>query len=280
MKKEERTVYYDADFQIKLYEFKGITQKFNSHFHREYVIGFIEDGERNFYCNNRTSVLRAGDILLINPLDIHGCEQFGDRSLHYFSFNISCEVMKNIMVDLLNKDTLPHFRNNVVQSDGLWSLMYDFKYMVQHNHIGLEKEEVFILFLEKLINSYSEPIVFEVENDISERIEQVCDYLEKNFYRNIYLDDLCSLANVSKYYLLRSFTKIKGISPHKYLEVIRIEKAKKMLEKGVPIIDTALKTGFVDQSHFTNLFKSLIGLTPKVYQNMMKEAGADDVKRI
>jgi len=35
----------------------------------------------------------------------------------------------------------------------------------------------------------------------------------------------------------------------------------------------ALKTGFTDQSHFTNLFKSLIGLTPKSYQKVIKEAG-------
>lgn len=57
------------------------------------------------------------------------------------------------------------------------------------------------------------------------------------------------------------------------LETVRIEKSKKMLEEGMPIIDIALKTGFTDQSHFTNLFKSLIGLTPKSYQKVIKEAG-------
>lgn len=79
------------------------------------------------------------------------------------------------------------------------------------------------------------------------------------------------MAGLGKYHLLRTFTKVKGISPHKYLETIRIEKSKKLLEKGVPIVDIALYIGFTDQSHFTNLFKALIGLTPRPYQKNITE---------
>jgi len=57
-----------------------------------------------------------------------------------------------------------------------------------------------------------------------------------------------------------------------YLETIRIDKAKKMLEHGVLPIDVAFKTGFTDQSHFSNLFKKFIGLTPKQYMNIFKDA--------
>lgn len=72
---------------------------------------------------------------------------------------------------------------------------------------------------------------------------------------------------------------MKGISPHKYLETIRIEKSKKMLEEGTPIIDVALRIGFADQSHYTNLFKALIGLTPRSYQKMIKEVGSLEEKQ-
>jgi len=88
--------------------------------------------------------------------------------------------------------------------------------------------------------------------------------------KNITLNELSALTGLSKYYLLRSFTKQKGISPYSYLETIRISKAKKFLEQGIAPIDVALQTGFTDQSHFTNFFKKLIGLTPKQYMNIFR----------
>lgn len=89
--------------------------------------------------------------------------------------------------------------------------------------------------------------------------------------KSITLNDLSDLTGISKYYLLRSFTKQKGISPYCYLETIRIGNAKKLLEQQIAPIDVALQTGFTDQSHFTNFFKKLIGLTPKQYMNIFTE---------
>jgi len=99
----------------------------------------------------------------------------------------------------------------------------------------------------------------------------ICDFLEKNYMKRVTLDDLSNLTGLSKYYLLRSFTKQKGITPYSYLETIRIDKAKKLLEQGELPIDVALQTGFTDQSHFSNFFKKFIGLTPKQYMNIFKD---------
>lgn len=273
MKKEERSIYYDTDLQVEIYEFKGISQKFASHFHEGYVIGLIEAGEREFVCNNQKYTLVANDILLINPLETHGCEQFGDKDLHYFSINISKDTMKRIMFEITGKESYPHFNQSVIQQDDIICLLREFKELILNNHIDFKKEEVFLFLVEHLINTYAEPVTIKEEGKETERIEMICDYLGKNYFRNISLDELSLLAGLSKYYLLRIFTKEKGISPHKYLETIRIEKSKKMLEEGIPIIDIALQTGFTDQSHFSNLFKSLIGLTPKAYQVILKSYG-------
>lgn len=64
------------------------------------------------------------------------------------------------------------------------------------------------------------------------------------------------------------FTKTKGVTPYSYLENIRIGKAKKLLEQGMPPIEAALQTGFSDQSHFTNYFNRFIGLAPGVYREI------------
>ena len=76
------------------------------------------------------------------------------------------------------------------------------------------------------------------------------------------------LAGLDKYYLLRAFTRVKGITPYRYLENVRIARAKALLETGMPPVEAALSAGFADQSHFTKFFKCFIGLTPKQYQRI------------
>ncbi|WP_395027560.1 helix-turn-helix transcriptional regulator, partial [Robinsoniella sp.] len=67
------------------------------------------------------------------------------------------------------------------------------------------------------------------------------------------------------------FTRLRGITPYRYLETVRVNEAKKLLEQGIEPIEAAMQTGFVDQSHFSNFFKDFIGLTPKQYQNIFKD---------
>jgi transcriptional regulator GlxA family with amidase domain len=49
---------------------------------------------------------------------------------------------------------------------------------------------------------------------------------------------------------------------------IRINEAKKLLESGVSSAETAVRTGFSDQSHFTNFFNMFIGLPPGAYREI------------
>ena len=95
--------------------------------------------------------------------------------------------------------------------------------------------------------------------------------MEQHFADRIYLDQICRYAGLSKSTLLRVFTKSKGVTPYSYLENIRIGKAKKLLEQGVPPIEAAMQTGFSDQSHFTNYFNRFIGLAPGLYRDIFSE---------
>lgn len=172
MKKEERSIYYDIDLQVEVYEFKGIAQKFGNHFHEGYVIGIVEAGERDFVCNNKLYTLNAGDILLINPLESHGCEQFGDDDLHYFSFNISTDTMKRVMEEIDGKSSLPHFNENVIRLEEIESYLYDLRDMILSDHQDFKKEETFLFLMQRLINDYSEPITVEESEKAPEQIEK------------------------------------------------------------------------------------------------------------
>lgn len=268
MLNEVRTVCFDTELSIEAYNFKGIMQKFPNHFHDYYVIGFIENGKRYLSCKNKQYIIETGDLIVFNPGDIHTCEQIDDRTLDYRCINIKKDVMKKITFEITGKEYLPNFMEFVLFRNELTSSLKELHLMIMEEEKNLKKDELFLFIMEQLIREYSNPVSEMTIQEASAEIKTVCDYLENNYMENITLNQLSNLTGLSKYYLLHSFTKQKGISPYNYLQTIRIGKAKKMLEQGVAPIDVAFKTGFTDQSHFTNFFKKLIGLTPKQYMNI------------
>ncbi|MFL0253012.1 helix-turn-helix domain-containing protein [Clostridium neuense] len=268
MKNETRTVRFDIDLNIEAYTFKGIKQKFPNHFHEYYVIGFIENGRRYLSCKNKEYTIGTGDLILFNPNDNHTCTQIDNKTLDYRCINIQPQIMSKIVYEITGKECLPYFNQHIIfHSDSIFSLK-ELHLMIMKETKDFKKEEILFFLIKQLIEEYTEPALFIETSVPSTEIKTVCEFLEKNYTKNISLNTLSELTGLSKYYLLHSFTKQKGISPYNYLETIRINNAKKLLEKHVPPIDVALKTGFSDQSHFSNFFKKFIGLTPKQYMNI------------
>lgn len=271
MDKEIRTVKYDTELMMEAYHFQGIMQKFPNHFHEYYVIGFIENGQRHLTCKNMEYTIAPGDLLLFNPRDSHTCEQIDGKTLDYRCINVQPEIMRKAVLEITGENYLPYFTSQVVFHSELVTQLKELHLMIMQEEKDFRKEEILFFLLEQLIEEYTEQDKLLPKSEQSIETETICEFLEKNYMKNITLNDLSRLTGLSKYYLLRSFTKEKGISPYCYLETIRIDKAKKLLEQGVLPIDVALLSGFTDQSHFSNFFKKFIGLTPKQYMNIFKD---------
>lgn len=271
MKKESRTVCFDIDLNIEAYNFKGLKQKFPNHFHEYYVIGFIESGRRQLLCKNKEYIIESGDLILFNPGDNHTCQQIDGKTLDYRCMNIKEDIMKKAVFEITGKNYLPYFKENAVFNSDIVPSLQELYLMIINGEKDFKKEEIFLFIIEQLITEYTDVVPVTTLSEMNTEIKTVCGFLEENYMNNITLNDLSNLTGLNKYYLLRSFTKQKGISPYSYLESIRISKAKKLLEQGIAPIDAALQTGFTDQSHFTNFFKKFIGLTPKQYMKIFIE---------
>lgn len=268
MKQEERTICYDYDLQIEAYRFHGIMQKFPNHFHEYYVIGFIESGKRRLSCMNKEYVVGTGDIVFFNPLDNHACEQIDGHTLDYRCLNINPEIMRKVAIEITGKDHLPHFTAPVAYRSEHAHLLHHLHQMIMDELSAFEKEERFYFLMKHLIEEYCQAVKETELGEVERQIVNICDYIEAHYAEHIALDDLAKICNMNKYTLLRSFTRIRGITPYRYLQTVRINEAKKLLEQGMKPIDAALHTGFVDQSHFSNFFMDFLGLTPGQYRDI------------
>lgn len=268
---EQRHVYYDRDLEIEAYQLSGIVQKFPNHFHDFYVIGFIEGGKRHLWCKGKEYDLCANDLVLFNPRDNHYCSPVRGELLDYRAVNISSEVMLRAAKEIMGKNCTPHFTQNVVYQSEIAMAVGDVYHAILTEAPRLQKEEAFFYLLEQVLQEYASSFENIENTEPDEQIKMLCFYMEQHFAENITLEDLLSMTSFGKSYLLRLFTKQLGVSPYRYLQTIRIDKAKKLLEQGMEPIEVADRTGFSDQSHFTNFFKSFIGLTPKQYQRIFTD---------
>lgn len=269
MKKEVRTICYDEALQLEAYRLEGIVQPFPNHFHEYYVVGFMKAGARYLSCKNNEYTLHQEDIVLFNPEDNHTCAQSGNEPLHYLGINISKATMLHLAEEVTGERKLPIFSETVVSDSELSCYIQELHEMIVRGSGEFEKEEALLLMVSLLLNRYSQP--FEDSTlECRKEIEDTCALIQAHFAEPISLEQLCDCAGLSKSALLRAFTKAKGMTPYRYLQTVRIEASKKLLEQGATLIEAAVRTGFSDQSHFTKFFGMFIGLAPGVYRDIFR----------
>jgi AraC family transcriptional regulator len=95
------------------------------------------------------------------------------------------------------------------------------------------------------------------------RLNRVVDFIRQDCSREVRLWELAHLAGMSPHYFCQLFKQSTGLSPHQYVLRQRIERAKEYLRNaGLTASQAAAATGFADQSHFTKVFRRIVGVTP------------------
>ena len=100
-------------------------------------------------------------------------------------------------------------------------------------------------------------------------------FIEANGHRPVTIDQLARRAGMSVRTFDRRFRSAVGETPTMYLQKLRVEKAKRLLESGRDTIeDIAGKVGYEDGRSFRRLFKTLTDLSPQAYRRKYRPLGA------
>jgi len=92
-------------------------------------------------------------------------------------------------------------------------------------------------------------------------------YIDAHLTQSIRVADLAALLGLSESYFGRAFRCTFGTSAHEYVTRRRIEVAQSlMLRSREPLSAIALDSGLSDQSHFTRVFRRIVGETPYVWR--------------
>jgi AraC-like DNA-binding protein len=243
-----------------------IQHVFSPHAHEEFAIGIIEAGAQTYLHHGRTRmVMPAGCIAVVNPGTLHIGHATDRSGWTYRMFYPTPDLLQRIASEMAGRSRdVPLFPVPIIYDRALF-------YLLQLTHRVLEdpmssslmRESYLTWALAFLVSRHADdrPIraTLRPEQALARQLKR---YLEENYAARILLSDLAAIANTSHYHVLRVFKQVFGIPPHGYLMQFRIQQARKLLAQGMPIAAVAAETGFSDQSHFTKVFKRMVGVTP------------------
>lgn len=109
----------------------------------------------------------------------------------------------------------------------------------------------------------------EVTKPLKVNIDAAIEFLYEYSNTDFSLEDVAKTANLSSYYFARVFKSQTGKTVYHYLMDIKIKRAKELLTCGqANINEVCYLSGFKNHSHFTSVFKNLVGVSPTEYRKL------------
>lgn len=248
--------------------YRLLNHSFPKHFHEHYVIEAVVSGADKFFCNGKTHTATAHEIVFINPGEVHTGSTILHNELHYYSITPAIKELQKIAV-LLEK-ALPadfSFEQSLTNKPQLaQKMLLLFKTMETFGANCLQAEELFLDFMNEVLDCANKNSNTEIKSSKDKRVVQLINWIHSSFQEQLSLQQMAAYINVSVFHLLRIFKAATGLSPYEYLLILRMEHAKQLLQHGSSVQNAAWSAGFYDASHFNRLFRKLSGANPKNFR--------------
>ncbi|MCM1990727.1 AraC family transcriptional regulator [Oceanirhabdus seepicola] len=119
-----------------------------------------------------------------------------------------------------------------------------------------------------LVEEYASAVFKNEARGCSKTIQDICKYIKVNFGKNLSTSTLSEIFHINSSHLSRQFKKEMKGTVTEYIQKIRIDEAKHLIESGkYSMTDTAGMVGFNDVQYFTSTFKKIENMTPTEYMS-------------
>ena len=249
--------------------------RYVSHSHSELEIFKCDKGIVRITLLDREIVLKAGEIVVFMPGDIHNvdanedaitsCIKFYPVSIEDYNY-IKNFRLKDVKVSPMRaRESIIRDFDEIISEDNLREPMYATSIcaLVQRICITLMREV-------DLISLTQDERAKLIKN--SDILKSIDEYITMHYAEEINLTTLSEYVNMSKYYLCRVFGEITGMGFVEYLTKFRLIKSVELMrDEDMSLVDIALKSGFTDVKCYIRSFKRYYQDTPGKYRkNLLK----------
>ena len=113
--------------------------------------------------------------------------------------------------------------------------------------------------------------LYEAMDNVSQKIERAKVIMQENISKEIGAEELSAKLGLSYSWFRKVFKEYTGYSPAKYIQELKLRKAKQMLiESNLPIKEICYELDYTSAEHFFTVFKKQTGYTPTEYRNISR----------
>ncbi len=247
----------------------GRTRRYAIEPRGEYVFGIVEDQAMRSRRGRERRVVQPGQLVAWDPSAAHagssaGAAPWSSRLMIVDSAGLA--RLAGDQDDELERDV--DFPDPVLSDRELAGSFLRMHRALDSRSTRLERDERLTGWLRDVVERCS--TIARTRRTLSPRDDRALrlarDYLCDRLDRNVGLDELATAAGIGKFRLVRVCRERTGLPPHALQLAYRLQAARRLLEAGEPIAETAIATGFSDQSHLHRHFVRGLGLAPGAYQ--------------
>ncbi len=241
--------------------------------------------DERFYCSENQHFLYSDYLnqkLLKNITTIGLPQNYAD-SIFKAIQSADIENIKNILLNLsdiiknsqLKEDETKNFLTNMfLTTKNKINLYYtDIPLLTSSfTKIATEIENKVFLYeiIDYIFNQLSVVVNTITQHTKDSIVYEIVDYIDKNFYTNLKLKTVAEHFNYNSSYFGKLFNKTFECSFNKYLELVRIEKSKKLLEnEKLKVYEVCEGVGYNNVDYFHKKFKSIVGISPLEYRKQI-----------
>ena len=252
--------------------------------HEFFEIMYMYSGKTNIQVRDRILPAEAGDLVVIGPNLYHRVFHKPSDELRLVSMNFRPEIARSGKVAGEEEYFLSpflcqgsDFAHVISKDEKLSREVFDLILRIHRelpattllNRLAIRTYLRTILFLlfKHYANGFGSIDMLDRERKNLQRLQPVFDLLERNFAEPIKVQDGAHACAMSSSNFMRFFKVTVGQTFGSYVTSFRIAKAQHMLiDREASIAEISQQVGFCSQSYFGEVFRALVGTTPRNYR--------------
>lgn len=242
------------------------THDYAPHVHDSLVVAVTEMGGSEFKSRGRSDIADPQALLVFNPAEPHSGRMGASARWRYRSFYLAEPAMRRVL-HALGMDRPGYFTSNVVRDPDLIA-----RFLALHRVLegaaqdALLQQQLLVQAFGDLLQRHGQacrrmPSAPEDPRALGRALQLVRDCSADP----LTLEQMAAAADLTPFQLIAAFKRALGLTPHAYLNQLRLRAALRQLQAGQSLAEAALASGFYDQSALHKHFKRSFGITPLQY---------------
>lgn len=252
------------------------------HWHEELQLTLVTKGTVTIQVNGTNYSLNTGEAIFINSGLLHITNRISEDG-EYVSFNFSAKLLSFFYGSQLEMDYVLPFTSNYCFTVKLFSSRIEWETVIinslwdltklcksndvygRNYEIAIRLTQIWLLLIRNVKDTLGKTSKTFIKRQ--ENLQAMLEFIHKNYMKEISLKDIADRSHISSGECCRCFKNTLHITPYEYLINYRINKGADLLkETGYSVTTIAGMVGFNDSSHFIQLFKKIMHVTPNEYK--------------